>query len=460
MNSKLLKRLGIMAILVLAMLVFSQGLWLWEQLEQEKQTFTSKIEGSLQGIINFHALQGYSTPNPIKTDVATISMGKMKNNEINKNISSELGRSEINTNEYVPNFALGKLIEATFTDKSLSNKKIKLNIVDSLFQNNFPEIDKIQAYRMQLIKNDSILDRLYYGEVMDKVRINSLATIHIRFPLGTKGTYIYTSDLQLETFPFLRQMIFSIGISAFAIILVAIFTFWLLWTLQQQMAQLKWREQAVSGIVHDLKSPLSYVYTFLDYLASKEHLPTTQKQLKDASTNVAQLTNKMEILLTLFRGKKKMIIMEPSPYNLKQKCIELLSELKIIYQDKQIESKLSISENFVIYVDSLYFDAALRNLLDNALKYSSAYAKLEIKAFRKKKHLNICIRDSGQGIPKKEQHKIFHEFYRADSKSKGHGIGLAFTRQIVKAFKGNISLQSEVGKGSTFHIILPMTIII
>lgn len=460
MKSKLFKRLSIIAILVLTILIVSQGLWLWQQLEQEKQAFTSKLENSLQSVINFHALQGYRTPNPAKPDVAIFSIEKVTNNKVSKDTSTALGKFDISTKKYIPDFALGKLIEASFTDKSLLKNKFKLKTVDSLFIRNFLDYKKLQAYRLQLFKDRKLIDSLSHGEMNISSLENSSSIIHLQIPLGTKETYLFIADFQLKTLPFLRQMVFSIGISALAIILVALFMLWLLWALQRQITQLQWREQAVSGIVHDLKSPLSYVYTFLDYLASKEQQPAMQKQLKNASTNVSKLTHKMDVLLTLFRSKKKNIIMKPTSYHLAQKCHELLSELEIIYQEKQAEYKLSIPENLNIYVDTPYFDAALRNLLDNAFKYSDMFAKLEIKAIREQKYLHICISDSGKGISQKEQKKIFQEFYRADNNSKGHGIGLAFTQQIVKAHKGRISLESEIGKGSTFCIILPTSTIV
>jgi signal transduction histidine kinase len=460
MKSNLFKRLSIIAILVLTILIISQGLWLWQQLEQEKQAFTSKLENSLQSMVNFHALQGYRTPNPTKPNVATISMEETTNEETNKDTSVALGKHDISTKKYIPNFALGKLIEATFTDKSLSNGKFNIKTIDSLFISNFPDYEKTQAYRLQLFKNRKLIDSLSHRGMSTESLTDSPSIIHLQIPLGTKDIYVFVADFQLKTFPFLRQMLFSIGISALAIILVAFFMLWLSWALQRQIAQRQWREQAVSGIVHDLKSPLSYVYTFLDYLASKEQKPAMQEQLTNASTNISKLTNKMEILLTLFRSKKKKIVMKSAPYNLTQKCGELLSELEIIYNEKLPECKLSIPENFDINVDPLYFEAALRNLLDNALKYSDTPAKVTITSTQKQKELYICIADSGKGIPQKEQRKIFQEFYRADSNSKGHGIGLAFSQQIVKAHKGRISLESEIGKGSTFCIVLPSSIIV
>lgn len=459
-NALFNKTLIIIAVLILSILVISQVVWLWQQLDQEKQAFTSKLENSLQSIINFHALQGYSTPNSTKPDVATFSMEKATNKKINKDASAALSKFDISTKKYIPNFALGKLIEASFTDKSLLNGKFKLKIIDSLFISNFPNYEKLQAYRMRLLKNKTLIDSIYHGEMSTKHLTDSHSIIHLQLPLGTKETYIFTTDLQLETLPFLRQIVFSIGISALAIILVAFFMLWLLWALQKQISQLQWREQAVSGIVHDLKSPLSYVYTFLDYLASKEQQPAVQVQLNNASANITKLTNKMDVLLTLFRSKKKEIIMESTPYKLAQKCQELVSELKVIHQDKQIRFKLSIPEKLEIKADPLYFEAALRNLLDNAIKYSDTPVNLAITSTQKQKELYICISDSGNGIPKKEQMRVFQEFYRVDNNSKGHGIGLAFTQQVIKAHKGHISLQSEIGKGSTFCIILPASIMV
>jgi signal transduction histidine kinase len=231
---------------------------------------------------------------------------------------------------------------------------------------------------------------------------------------------------------------------------------WMLVKLQQKINQLQWREQAISGIVHDLKSPISFTYTFLDYLANKEQSPSMLKQLSNANLNISKLSNKIELILTLFRGKKKKIIMKVETYPLAKKCEELLSELNVIYQTKQVKYTINIPKNLNIWVDSLYFEMALRNLLDNAFKYSNASVIINITTKTDKKKLYICIKDSGKGISPKEQKRIFREFYRSDKNTKGHGIGLSFSQQIVKAHKGSIKLQSKIGEGSTFCIVLPI----
>ena len=458
MKSSLFRRLGVFMILVLAILIFSQGLWLSQQLKKEKEDFALKLESSLQSIINFHALEGFGNRNPKKPNTATLSLDRVPEEERNRDSSLELARYDISTKNYTRNFSLYKAMEATFTDLGLAKGKVKLKVVDSIFQYSFEDHTKINSYYMQLTKNGIVADTITHGK--QKEVANNHESLTITIPLGTKEIYVFTANFQLRTFAFLRQMIYTISLSGLAVILVAVFMLWLLWALQQRAAQLQWREQSVRGIVHDLKSPLSYVYTLLDYITNKEQDVGIKQQLDSAGNNVSKLINKMELILTLFSGKNTRIFMRASPYNLSEKCEELLSELQLTYQEKQAECTLKIPKDLNINVDPLYFEAALRNLMDNAIKYSDAPAEINISAALSEKELVLQVKDSGKGISKKNHRRIFREFYRIHHKTNGHGIGLAFSKQIIKAHKGQIELQSEVGKGSTFCIILPSELVL
>lgn len=450
MKSKLFQRLFALMLSVLAVLIFSQFMWLQQQMKQEKLAFRSKLEMSLESMLNFHALQGYTTPDPQKPNTATITIEETTE-EIDT--THQLGSIEISTKKYSQNFSLHKVFEATFINISLKRKKIQLKVIDSLFRTNFTGLEYIKCYDMQLSKNGVIVDSCQTKNTIPK---NAPETIQIQIPLGTKEIYAFTANFHLKTFPFLRLMFYSLSISGFAVILVVLFMLWMLVKLQQKINQLQWREQTISGIVHDLKSPISFTYTFLDYLANKEQSPSMLKQLSNANLNISKLSNKIELILTLFRGKKKKIVMKVETYPLAKKCEELLSELNVIYQTKQVKYTINIPEHLNIWVDSLYFEMALRNLLDNAFKYSNASVRINITTKTDKKKLYICIKDSGKGISPKEQKKIFREFYRSDKNTKGHGIGLSFSQQIVKAHKGSIKLQSKIGEGSTFCIVLPI----
>ena len=102
---------------------------------------------------------------------------------------------------------------------------------------------------------------------------------------------------------------------------------------------------------------------------------------------------------------------------------------------------------------------ALRNLLDNAVKYSAELKRIEVRLDRRGKDLAIEIVDFGIGIPRPEQRRIFEKFYRVSTglvhNMKGSGLGLAIVKHIVEAHDGEILVESTPGKGSRFTILLP-----
>jgi two-component system sensor histidine kinase SenX3 len=111
-------------------------------------------------------------------------------------------------------------------------------------------------------------------------------------------------------------------------------------------------------------------------------------------------------------------------------------------------------------VDEEAFRRALRNLLDNAMKYSPVCRTVWVNGAIQDHQVLISVRDQGMGIGADEQQAIFQKFVRGDAAKKagikGTGIGLAMVQQIAKAMDGEIRLQSEVGVGSTFTLVLPL----
>jgi signal transduction histidine kinase len=102
----------------------------------------------------------------------------------------------------------------------------------------------------------------------------------------------------------------------------------------------------------------------------------------------------------------------------------------------------------------------LQNLLDNAIRYSSPGGRIRIRAEVKESEMVLSVADSGIGIPKADQDRIFERFYRADAarsrESGGTGLGLSIAKHLVEAHGGRIQVESEVGRGSTFYIFLPL----
>lgn len=125
-------------------------------------------------------------------------------------------------------------------------------------------------------------------------------------------------------------------------------------------------------------------------------------------------------------------------------------------------SKVELDKTKFAEIDLVRLRIVLENLLENAIQYSKDDKKeIEVEIINSEKHLKIKVRDTGMGIPEKEQSKIFSEFYRASNARKhlstGSGIGLYMTKKYVKAHKGEIRFESTEGVGTTFFIEIPLT---
>jgi two-component system, OmpR family, phosphate regulon sensor histidine kinase PhoR len=118
------------------------------------------------------------------------------------------------------------------------------------------------------------------------------------------------------------------------------------------------------------------------------------------------------------------------------------------------------AKNSSIHGDSLMISAAIRNLLDNALKYSGQSPAIMITSRNEGKNLVIAVADSGIGIKQEDQKFIFDKFYRVPNGDvhdvKGFGIGLSFVKKVMETHKGSVTVKSEPGKGSTFTLTFPV----
>lgn len=135
------------------------------------------------------------------------------------------------------------------------------------------------------------------------------------------------------------------------------------------------------------------------------------------------------------------------------------SDIDVLYKQKKHTIEIADETNraCIIKIDKMYMCNVLRNLLENALKYSDEGVIVNVLIQKKGSRLFISIKDNGWGISHKDQKHIFDQFFRVAHPNgpKGFGIGLSAVKYIVEAHHGKVSVQSEVGKGSIFTLTLP-----
>jgi two-component system phosphate regulon sensor histidine kinase PhoR len=148
----------------------------------------------------------------------------------------------------------------------------------------------------------------------------------------------------------------------------------------------------------------------------------------------------------------------PVEINLSEVLEAALQEVAYWAQEKKFEVVTEIDPDIEVKVDPEKFHQVFTNLLSNAIKYSTDARKIYVRLYKNSEHIITEVEDEGIGIEKEQLPKIFQEFYRVEHQHSGEitgtGLGLTVVKEIVEAHNGKIRVESEVGKGSKFSVIL------
>ncbi len=225
----------------------------------------------------------------------------------------------------------------------------------------------------------------------------------------------------------------------------------------------KLKDDFISTMTHELRSPLTSIKMALDLVSRESLAPSVDNMIKTAIRNSERLNSIISDILDFSKlqsGKMTFSLMENRP----EEIIKGASEsMRAWSQSKQVPISVSFEENLpAVYCDKRRSEQIVINLLSNSLKFTPSGGKIEIYAYRGKDALSnfvfFSVKDSGCGIKKEEIGKIFDKFVQAASgeKAGGTGLGLAITKAMVVMQGGNITVQSEPGKGAVFTFSLPV----
>ncbi|WP_205603496.1 sensor histidine kinase [Heyndrickxia shackletonii] len=221
----------------------------------------------------------------------------------------------------------------------------------------------------------------------------------------------------------------------------------------------KERNEFLASISHELRTPLTYVKGYAD-LAKRKGLDEAERihYLEIIHEEAERINNLLEELFDLAKLDQNTFTIIKEKVHLSSFLQSIYEKILPAYQNKGIQLSLKSDETIFVEIDPTRFDQVLINILDNALKYSSEPATTHINAFLKNNIVHLSICDEGIGIPKKDLPYIFDRLYRVEkSRSRvtgGFGIGLAIVKELVEAQGGQITVESEVGKGTCFTILL------
>ncbi len=224
----------------------------------------------------------------------------------------------------------------------------------------------------------------------------------------------------------------------------------------------KLQSDFVPKVSHELRTPHTSIRMFVETLQMKR---VSSPQEVDACLDVltretARLTERIERLLDWGRMESGKRVYQGKPERVDDIVAGALEAFDASHVGRHEVVSSEIAPDLpVILVDRGALIDALVNLLSNAHKYSRERGKIRLVARADDKHVRLSVIDQGIGIARREHRRIFEKFYRANellsSDVEGSGLGLAIVRHVVHAHGGRVELESELGKGSTFTIVLP-----
>jgi protein-histidine pros-kinase len=224
------------------------------------------------------------------------------------------------------------------------------------------------------------------------------------------------------------------------------------------------KDRFLASMSHELRTPLNGIIGFAEFLADGKPGPVNGKQkeyLEDILNSGRHLLHLINDMLDLVKVQAGKLELRAETFSVRDCVEEVCAGVRPIAQHKRIDVRIAIDPDLdTVTLDAQRFRQILYNLLSNALKFTDDGGLVEVRAETDgPEHIRLSVRDSGIGIEPDDIHRLFTEFEQLDTgiarRFGGTGLGLALTRSIVDLQGGVIDVESEIGKGSTFRVLLP-----
>ena len=220
------------------------------------------------------------------------------------------------------------------------------------------------------------------------------------------------------------------------------------------------RRDFIANVSHELRTPLTSLLGYTETLIDETPDSHTREFLEIIRRNAQRMSRLTEDLLTLARVESGEQRLQLAPVS----ASELLRDAQISFSEvakgKGLAVEIAESPDEMVTADGDAIHQVFTNLIDNALKYASGTAKIELGAVERSGTLEFYVRDFGQGIPSEHLPRLFERFYRVDKarsrEAGGTGLGLAIVKHIVLNHGGQVGVTSELGHGSVFWFRVPM----
>tara|TARA_B110001450_G_scaffold251987_1_gene272939 strand:+ start:1295 stop:2869 length:1575 start_codon:yes stop_codon:yes gene_type:complete len=326
--------------------------------------------------------------------------------------------------------------------QELYNKGLNLEYEFAIYSNDLAT--SVHSEEYELLKN-----REYVTSIFED---NTGGNFNLRL------TFPNTKKFLLESM--LSMVILSIAFTSFIILLFVFALYQLL--KQRKISQIK--TDFINNMTHEFKTPIATINLALDAIRNPKIMGDEDKvkrYLSIISEENKRMHAQVENVLRISRLEKKQLDIKKQKLELHDLIEDAIPHVDLIVEDRGGEINVDFkAKSSAVLVNESHFTNVIVNVLDNAIKYSLDVPVINIVTENIRNSIILKISDNGIGMSKSVQKKIFEKFYREHTGNvhnvKGHGLGLAYVKQIIDDHHGEIFVESEKGKGTTFIIKLPL----
>ncbi len=226
------------------------------------------------------------------------------------------------------------------------------------------------------------------------------------------------------------------------------------------------RQEFVSNVSHELKTPITSIKVLADSLVMQEDAPIElyREFLLDITDEIERENKIINDLLSLVKLDKTVGDMNITAININELLEQILKRLRPIAKRQNIEMIYESFRPVIAEVDEVKLSLAISNLIENAIKYNVEDGWVRVSLNADHKYFFVKVSDSGIGIPESAQDSIFERFYRVDKarsrETGGTGLGLSITKNVIQMHRGAIKVYSKEGEGTTFNVRIPMNYVV
>lgn len=228
----------------------------------------------------------------------------------------------------------------------------------------------------------------------------------------------------------------------------------------------KLRKDFVANVSHELRTPLAMLQGYSEALMDDiAETPEERREIAQVINEESQRMGRLvRELLDLARMEAGHITVEPENLKVSELIYRVIRKFQALAREQQIRLSADLAGDLPeVYWDQDKIEQVLTNLIDNAIRHTPAGGSVRVGVYQEEKKIYLEVEDTGSGIPEEDLPFIFERFYKADKartrgQSGGTGLGLSIVRHLVRAHDGDVSVKSQLGKGTVFIIQLPIRV--